>query len=89
MENQGADMVEWNDFITDDKMKMLYNAQVKSVEYVDGLVGKIMDKAAKDRTHFIVTADHGDLFGEDDFFGHGPIFHEKVFEVPFIEGRLE
>jgi membrane-anchored protein YejM (alkaline phosphatase superfamily) len=48
-----------------------------------------MEKAAKDRTHFIITADHGDLFGEDDYFGHGPIFHEKVYEVPFVEGKLE
>jgi len=80
--------VVWNDFITDDRMKMLRNAQIKSVEYVDELVGAIMEKAARERTHFIVTADHGDLFGEDDFFGHGPIFHEKVFEVPFVEGKL-
>jgi hypothetical protein len=28
------------------------------------------------------------LFGEGDFFGHGPIMHEKVFEVPFLEGLV-
>jgi hypothetical protein len=28
------------------------------------------------------------LFGEDGFFGHGPIQHEKVLEVPFIEAKL-
>lgn len=87
--NSAQAQVNWEDFITQDKMKMLYDAQVKSIEYVDRLVGKLMDKAAKGRTHFIITADHGELFGEDDFFGHGPIFHEKVFQVPFIEGRLE
>jgi len=79
----------WNDFITDDRMKMLKDAQIKSVEYVDQFIGAIMDKASKSRTHFIVTADHGDLFGEDNFFGHGPIIHEKVFEVPFVEGKLK
>ncbi len=84
-----AQQMEWNVFMTNDRMKMLRDAQIKSVEYVDRYVGMIMDKAAKGRTHFIITADHGDLFGEDDFFGHGPIFHEKVFEVPFVEGKLK
>ena len=37
-------------------------------------------------TWVIVTSDHGELFGEDRYFGHGPIAHEKVFEVPFVEG---
>jgi hypothetical protein len=36
----------------------------------------------------IVTADHGELFGEDGYFGHGPIQHEKVWEVPFVEGKV-
>jgi hypothetical protein len=27
-------------------------------------------------------ADHGELFGEAGYFGHGPINHEKVYEVP-------
>ena len=39
--------------------------------------------------HYVtITSDHGELFGEDGYFGHGPIQHEKVFEVPFLEGRL-
>ena len=41
-----------------------------------------------DNTYFIITSDHGELFGEDGFSGHGPIFHEKVFEGPFVEGLL-
>jgi hypothetical protein len=36
--------------------------------------------------YVIITADHGELFGEDDYFGHGPVMHEKCFEVPFVEG---
>jgi hypothetical protein len=34
----------------------------------------------------MVTSDHGELFGEGGFFGHGPVAHEKVFEVFFVEG---
>ena len=37
-------------------------------------------------TWIVVTSDHGELFGEDGYFGHGPIMHRKVFEVPFVEG---
>ena len=39
-------------------------------------------------TYVTVTADHGELFGEDGFFGHGPIQHDKVYEVPFLEGKI-
>ncbi len=41
-----------------------------------------------ENTWLIVTSDHGELFGEDGFFGHGPIAHEKVLEVPFVEGLV-
>jgi arylsulfatase A-like enzyme len=66
-------------------MEMLRKQQIKCVEYLDGLIGKLMAKAPPN-TWFIVTADHGELFGEDGYFGHGPVMHEKCFEVPFIEG---
>jgi hypothetical protein len=39
-------------------------------------------------THIIVTADHGELFGELGYFGHGPIMHDKCFEVPYLEGKI-
>ena len=64
---------------------MLHLQQTKTVEYVDEVLAALIDKAPKD-THFIVTADHGECFGESGYFGHGPIVHEKVLEVPFLEG---
>ncbi len=70
-----------------EQLKALHKQQVKCVEYIDGLIGKLIEKAPKD-TYFIVTADHGELFGEDGYFGHGPIMHEKCFEIPFVEGRV-
>ena len=70
-----------------EQMKALHQQQIRCVEYVDGLIGKLIDKAPKD-TWFIVTSDHGELFGEDGYFGHGPIMHEKCFEIPFVEGRI-
>jgi len=70
-----------------EQMDMLRLQQIKCIEYVDGLMGKLMENTPRN-THFIVTADHGELFGEEGYFGHGPVMHEKCFEVPFLEGRL-
>lgn len=75
------------EFFDPQEMQRLHKQQIACVEYVDGLLGKLFDKCP-DNTHIIVTADHGELFGEDGFFGHGPVMHEKCFEVPFLEGRI-
>ena len=74
------------EFFSSQTMRFLHDQQVRCVEYVDGLVGELCDKCPSD-TYFIITADHGELFGEDNYFGHGPVMHEKCFEVPFVEGR--
>lgn len=74
-------------FFDQKAMDALHEQQVRCVEYIDGLIGKLFDKCPSN-THFLVTADHGELFGEGGYFGHGPIMHEKCFEVPFLEGRV-
>lgn len=61
--------------------------QVRCVERVDALFGQLVERCPRG-SHVIITSDHGELFGEDGYFGHGPIMHEKVFEVPFLEGRI-
>ncbi len=74
------------EFFARETMRDLHAQQVRCVEHVDALLGALIDKAPAN-TSFIVTADHGELFGEDDYFGHGPVMHPKCFEVPFLEGR--
>lgn len=74
------------EFFSTEDMQRLHTQQVKCVEYVDSLIGKLYEKCPAN-TSFIITADHGELFGEDGYFGHGPIMHEKCFEVPFVEGK--
>lgn len=73
-------------FFDADQMRALHHQQVKTVEHVDALLDALISKAPVG-TQFIVTSDHGECFGENGYFGHGPIVHEKVLEVPFIEGR--
>lgn len=74
-------------FFDNAKLKMLRDRQVQAVRYLDGVVEELFDLAPKN-TYITITADHGELFGEDGYFGHGPIQHNKVFEVPFVEGKL-
>jgi arylsulfatase A-like enzyme len=66
---------------------MLRARQVDAVKYLDRVVEELFD-IVPDNTWITITADHGELFGEDGYFGHGPINHEKVFEVPFLEGKI-
>jgi len=68
-------------------MARLKQQQVRCVEYFDALLGELFRKCPRE-TYIIITADHGELFGEDNYFGHGPVIHEKVLEVPFVEGRV-
>jgi hypothetical protein len=74
-------------FFDQDKLDQLRDRQINAVRYLDGLFERLFDMVPKN-TFITVTSDHGELFGEEGYFGHGPIMHEKVFEVPFLEGKI-
>lgn len=86
-EDAGGRMAEMSpeEFFRPEVMKDLHEQQIACVEYLDGLLGALIDKAPKE-TWFMVMGDHGEAFGEAGYFGHGPVMHEKVFEIPFVEG---
>jgi hypothetical protein len=75
-------------FFNMDQLMVLKEKQRTNVEYLDRLFEKLYEKVPT-HTHIIVTADHGECFGEDGYFGHGPVMHDKVFEVFFLEGRIK
>lgn len=74
-------------FFDQKKLDDLRARQIKAVKYVDTVVEELFDMVPKN-TFITICADHGELFGEDGYFGHGPIQHEKVYQVPFVEGKL-
>ena len=74
-------------FFDQKALKELRQRQIKAVKYLDQVVEELFDIVPKN-TYITITSDHGELFGEDGYFGHGPIQHDKVFEVPFVEGKL-
>jgi hypothetical protein len=74
-------------FFNPRKLNELRARQVGAVKYLDTVVEELFDTVPKN-TYITITSDHGELFGEGGYFGHGPILHEKVLEVPFVEGKL-
>jgi hypothetical protein len=84
LRQEGGEAAEFFDAAT---LKALHERQVAALEYLDGMFERLLSRLPPD-TWLIVTSDHGELFGEDGYFGHGPIAHEKVLEVPFVEGLV-
>ena len=74
-------------FFDQEQLDALRSRQVDAARAVDGVLENLFDSVPAG-TWVVVTSDHGELFGEGGYFGHGPIAHEKVFEVPFVEGRV-
>jgi Sulfatase len=68
-------------------LRSLHERQVAVLEYLDGVLERLLELLPPN-TWLVVTSDHGELFGEDGYFGHGPIAHDKVLEVPFVEGPV-
>jgi arylsulfatase A-like enzyme len=72
----------------DEEIKYIRNLYIADVEAVDERVGFIMKmlrhKNLSEETYIVFTSDHGELFGEHDFFGHARYFYEGLVKVPLI-----
>lgn len=71
-----------------------FRNQVKAIENVDLYVPSMLDAFtyhSKRSTRVCITSDHGELFGPE-YWSHDPCnnleFDKKLFEIPFIEGRI-
>jgi len=69
------------------KLAELRDRQITAVKHLDSVIEELFD-LVPNNTYITITSDHGELFGEEGYFGHGPIHHEKVLEVFFVEGKL-
>ncbi len=70
-----------------ERLEALRARQVEAIRYVDRTMEALFDRLPRG-TWVTITSDHGELFGEGGYFGHGPILHDKVLEVPLVEGLL-
>jgi membrane-anchored protein YejM (alkaline phosphatase superfamily) len=69
-------------YLKESKGHLLHQAQILAVEHLDKIMGEFLLQLPKN-TFVIVTADHGEAFGEDGFWGHG-IYHPTVMNVPMM-----
>ena len=71
--------------VTLEKYKELYTYELI---LLDKYVGIIIDKLKKDGiyddTIIVITADHGQNFGEEHFYGHGILLSDSLIKVPLI-----
>jgi arylsulfatase len=88
------------DSITDEERQVLVDLYDAEIRYNDERIGEFLD-ALRDRdllddSLVIVTADHGDAFGEHGYYEHPRYLHDEITYVPLFvrppggaDGRVE
>ncbi len=88
---QARDYMAWPPQVDEEKRlskgRQLHEAQIAAAEHLDKRMGEFLTKLPAN-TFVILTADHGECFGEDGFWGHG-VYHPKVMEVPMLAFMLD
>jgi arylsulfatase A-like enzyme len=68
----------------DDLLK-LYDGEIR---FTDHYIGKVLDELEErnilNETIIVITADHGEAFGEHGRFGHHPYLYDELLRVPLI-----
>lgn len=67
-----------------DALHAMYDAEIA---YTDECVGRLFDYVRSqdfDETIFIITADHGELFGERGMLAHKVVLHDHLINVPLV-----
>ncbi len=65
--------------------KKLYKRELTLLDqHMGDLIGKLKKSEVYDDTVIIITADHGQNFGEEHFYGHGVLLSDSLIRVPLI-----
>jgi uncharacterized sulfatase len=64
-------------------LRIMYDTEVA---YTDEMVGRLVERirAAAPNTIVVVTADHGELFGENGLLAHRYLLHDALLHVPCV-----
>jgi arylsulfatase len=69
-------------------LKKALRGYSRDVAFLDEQLGLVLDRLAADaerfETHIIITADHGESFGDDQSFGHGDRVTRQQLHVPLV-----
>lgn len=70
---------------------MLHAMYDATIKYTDAMVGDLFNFVQEelDETIVVITADHGDLFGECGLLGHHMVLHDGLTHVPLITHGLD
>ena len=76
------------DYLNDAELDVLKRWYGACVRHLDEWVGRFLDfldlRGLTDDTLLVLTADHGEFFGEHDVLYHGNFLHDAVTHVPLI-----
>jgi arylsulfatase len=78
------------DSVTEDERRLLIDCYDAEIRCTDQRIGAFLD-ALDDRgllkkTLVVLTADHGDAFGEHGYYEHPRYLHEELLRVPLLVG---
>jgi len=69
---------EWN------ALEMLYDAEIRYADYFIGQLLQSLQRTGLDDTIVVVTADHGELFGERGVYTHKLLLDDGIVHVPRV-----
>jgi arylsulfatase len=76
------------DSITDDERQLLldlYDAEIRyNDEYIGQFLNTLRERGLLEESLVIVTADHGDAFGEHGYYEHPRYLHDEITHVPLF-----
>ncbi|WP_224338524.1 sulfatase-like hydrolase/transferase [Haloprofundus halobius] len=62
---------------------VLVRAYDDTIRYTDAFIDRLLSDVDGDSL-VAIHADHGEAFGEDGVYGHGPLLSEEMIHVPFV-----
>ena len=78
------------DSVTEAERRLLIDCYDAEIRYTDHHIGAFLDalddRGLLDETLVILTADHGDAFGEHGYYEHPRYLHEELLRVPLLVG---
>ena len=81
-------MQESSGDLTDEDVDDLLKLYDGEIRFTDHYIGELLDYLEQqdilDETIVIITADHGEAFGEHGRFGHHPYLYDELLRVPLI-----
>jgi arylsulfatase A-like enzyme len=85
--NHQAGFLDQSELTVEDEQRELA-AYEGAIAYIDHQLGRLIDELERAgllrNTVLIVTADHGDMFGEHGVHSHGNSLYRQVLEVPLL-----